>query len=500
MLLVSRCFCLLLLASSFALYAIGNPKELSFEDVTQFEVLLPNDALRRPLAEDVPMTFVSRGLNKAEWEKLPKFFNEAREEIVDPATGKKISRKAIQIKMPLGLNVPPPVPGENPMTLARWELGKKLYYDPILSSDRTVSCASCHSPDKGFGDQRSTSKGIASKLGGMNAPTVMNSAFNRFQFWDGRAASLEHQSQGPVGNSVEMFDGTAGDAWHLAIIRVRKSEEYKNLFEKEFGHPATRDAAAKAIATYERTVLVGNSIQDRAEVAARDRAFEEESNKLDPIAKDYEKVLTDAFKAKEGHSLEALGLDVAKDAGKISEVAKLIANGRVLYFNKARCNSCHVGETLTDHTFHNLGVGALNGKLKPGQEGRFAAQPLGAKDPAMFGAFKTPALRGLIASRPYMHDGSEKTLEDVVEFYDRGGNANPHLDSKMRDYDAEKAYMVAKAGNGKYSGPVPTVFSQGGWPIIPKKLELTPQEKKDLVLFLKALEGEAISPLLFNDK
>ena len=470
---------------------IAAPKE----DAGDLEVMLPNDALRRPFAEEVPMTFVSRGLNRAEWEKLPKFFNEVTEPALNLAAGKTVERKAIRIKLPLGLNVPPPVPGENPMTLARWELGKKLYFDPILSSDNTVSCASCHSPKLGFSDASKTSKGILGKVGGMNSPTVMNSAFNKFQFWDGRAATLEHQSQGPVGNNVEMFSGDPEDAWHAAIRRVRKSPEYAGLFEKEFGHPATRDAAAKAIATYERTVLVGNSIQDRAETAARVRAEDEETNKFDPLAKDYEKVLKEAVDARDTHALAALGLD---DAAKVPEVAKSLANGRTLFFGKARCNSCHVGETYTDHTFHNLGVGAKDGKLLPGQEGRFAAQPLGAKDVAMYGAFKTPPLRGLLASRPYMHDGSEKTLEEVVEFYDRGGNPNPYLDAKMRDTDAEKAFVSAKSDGKKV--PDPAVFTPGGWPIIPKKLELTPQEKKDLVLFLKGLEGDPIDPLLHDTK
>lgn len=482
--------------AALAIPALGAPKE----EAASFEALLPNDSLRRPIAEEVPMTFVGRGTNRAEWEKLKSFFNEVTEPVYDPKTGKSVNRKAIKVKLPLGINVAPTIPAENPMTLARWELGKKLYFDPILSSDATVSCSSCHSPKLGFSDASKTSKGIAGKIGGMNAPTVINSAFNKFQFWDGRADSLEHQSQGPVGNSVEMFAGEGVDAWHAAIKRIRSSPEYAGLFEKEFGHPATRDAAAKAIATYERTVIVGNSIQDRAEVAARVRAEDEESNKFDPQPKDYEKVINAAIAAKDEHSLKAIGVDGAKDQARVPEVAKSIANGRTLFFNKARCNSCHVGETYTDHTFHNLGVGAKDGKLLPGQEGRYGAQPLGAKDPALFGAFKTPQLRGLLASQPYMHDGSEKTLEEVVELYDRGGNVNPHLDAKMRDTEAERAYVAAKANGAKFSGPEPTVFTAGGWPIIPKKLELTPQEKKDLVLFMKALEGEPIDPLLHKSK
>lgn len=464
-----------------------------------FDVDVPNEALKRPFAEQIPMVFVSRGQNKAEWEKLPKYFNEVTESALDVLTGKTVNRKVIKIKMPLGLNVPPTIPTENPMTLTKWQLGKQVYFDPILSSDGTVSCSSCHSPSFGFSDGSKTSKGIGGNLGGMNSPTVVNSAFNRFQFWDGRADSLEAQSQGPVQNGVEMFD-SKGNAWAEAIKRIRKSEKYAGLFEKEFGHVATRDAAAKAMATYERTVLSGNSIQDRADLAAKIRAEEEESNKLEPQPKDYETVLKAAFAAKDVHALTALTLDVTKDADKIPQVAKSINNGRLLFFGKARCNSCHVGETFTDHTFHNLGVGVVNGKLKPGQEGRFGSQPLGARDVSMMGAFKTPGLRGLPASQPYMHDGSEKTLEQVVDFYDRGGNANEFLDPKMRDFDAEKAWYASKNGGAKYTGPEPKVFTRGGWPVIPRVLGLTAEEKKDLVLYMRALEGDPIDAVLLRGK
>lgn len=463
----------------------------------ELDVDLPNEGLKRPFAEQTPMVFVSRGQNKAEWEKLTKFFNEATEQAFDPFTGKTIQRKVIKIKLPLGLNTPPTVPGENQMTFAKWNLGKKLYFDPILSSDGTVSCSSCHSSKLGFSDASKTSKGINGSIGGMNAPTVMNSAYNRFQFWDGRADSLEAQAQGPVQNPVEMFDGK-GVPWNEAIKRVRKSATYSGLFEKEFGHSATRDAAAKAIATYERTVLVGNSIQDRADLAARQRAEEEETNKFEPQSKDYEKVLKDAFASKDTHSLKALNLDLAKDEGKIAAVAKSINNGRLLFFGKARCNNCHVGETFTDHTFHNLGVGVVDGKIKAGEEGRFGAQALGAKDAAVYGAHKTPALRGLLASAPFMHDGSEKTLEAVVDFYDKGGNANEFLDAKMRDFDAEKAYAASKNGGPAYKGPEPKMFTRGGWPIIPKVLGLTVEEKKDLVNYLRALEGDPIDQVLHN--
>lgn len=453
-----------------------------------FDFAIPNRALQRPETESTPIIFVSRGTNAKEWESLKDFANPVTEQVIDPVTKKMTTRKVVKIKMPLGLNTIPSVPPENPLTWERFELGKKLYFDTSLSSDNTVSCATCHDPSKGYSDARKTSTGIASKVGGMNAPTVLNSVYNRFQFWDGRAASLEEQAQGPVQNPSEMFDGK-GNAWHEAVKRIRSNPEYKGLFEKEFGTPATRDAIAKAIATYERLVFSGNSIQDRAELAARIRAIDEDSTNFTPKPEDYEKVLKEAFAKKDNYALDALQLT---DEKQIPEVAKSIDRGRILFLNKARCNSCHVGETYTDHTFHNLGVGVgKDGKLPTDQLGRYGSQATGHKDHAMIGGYKTPPLRGLLASKPYMHDGSEKTLAEVIEFYDRGGNANEFLDPKMRDIEAEEAYMLAQKNGTKYEGPMPALFTSANTPIIPRKLNLTPAEKKDLEMFLRALEGEA---------
>jgi len=470
--------------------AVAQPVSSLGEDAN-LEWLIPNESLKKPLADQVPIVFVSRGQNRKEWESLPKYWNEGTEEVVVPVTKKPIVRKVIKIKLPLGLNLAPPVPAENPMTLNKWELGKRLYFDHVLSSSGSVACASCHDPGRGFTDHAQFSTGIGGAKGGMNAPTVLNSAYNRQQFWDGRAASLEDQAQGPVQNSLEMFSGK-GHAWNDATRRVRNKEGYKSKFEQEFGHAATRDAIAKAIATYERTILVGNSINDRAEIAMRKRVEEDEGTNFTVKDVDYEKVLKDAFKAKDTPALEALSLDSTKDEEKIPAVAKSINQGRVLFFGKARCNACHVGESFTDLGYHNLGVGAKDGKLPPDQLGRFGSLGVGQKDPSLVGAFKTPPLRGLLVTKPYMHDGSEKTLEEVVEFYDKGGNANEFLDGKMRDYDSEQAYMKAKAGKEPWTGPEVTVFTRGGQPVIPLKLKLTPQEKKDLVMFLRSLESDPV--------
>jgi cytochrome c peroxidase len=456
---------------------------------------IPNESLKLPFRDDAPITFVTRNQNAAEWDKLPAYWNETTEQVADPVTGAAVTRRAVKIKVPLGLSAAPVVPAENPMTVAKWELGKRLYYDKTLSTSIGVACATCHDPAKGFTDQRSTSLGINSKLGGMNAPTVINSAYHRLQFWDGRAGSLEEQAQGPVGNPVEMFAGK-GDAWEEAVLRLRAKPEYVEAFRKVFGHQPTRDAAAKAIAAYERTALAGNSLHDRADVAMRKRVAEEESGNYNLKAEDYTEALKQAFAKADAPALTALGLDPAKDAGKAAAVGAKLANGRNLFFGKARCTNCHVGDNFSDNQFHNLGVGAKDGKLPPTEYGRYLQLPTGHKDVTQVGAFKTPGLRALTATGPYMHDGQEKTLEAVVDFYDRGGNANEFLDAKMRDTAAEDAYLKAKAEGKEASLPKPALLTRGGRPIIPLKLNLTPEEKADLVLFLKALQSDPVDAMV----
>jgi len=463
------------------------------------EVQIPNHRLMTPFKDVVPIVFVSRGSQRAEWEKLPAFWNETTERARDPRTGGEVDRKVVKIKVPLGLTQPPPVPVENPITLEKWTLGKRLYYDKIISSDGKVSCATCHDPAKGFTDQAPVSTGINGQKGGVSAPTVMNAAYNTLQFWDGRAHSLEDQSQGPPQNPVEMFDGE-GHAWNRVVQRVRAKPEYVAAFKRVFGTEPTRDAIAKAIASYERTVLTGNSTVDRAEQAKLARLEDEGKPASSPLeGVDVETVLKEDLAKKNYQSLRDLGLDPEKDVAKVPEVARGVASGRALFFGKARCNTCHAGDSFTDSLFHNLGVGVnTNGDIPPDQHGRFAAQPLGHRHADLIGAFKTPTLRGLLSTAPYMHNGSEKTLEAVIDFYDRGGNANEYLDVNMRDLDAEKFFLtnpIAKFKE-KYGAKYPEVKLFNDKPIIPLKLELTPQEKKDLVLFLKALQGAALDPLV----
>jgi cytochrome c peroxidase len=459
------------------------------------ECQLPDESLMTPFEQRVPILFVNRSQSSKEWDALPAFWNLGTERTIEPRTGQAIERKCVRIKVPLGLTQSPPVPNENPMAVDKWSLGKQLYYDTILSSDGTVSCASCHDPKKGFTDRSPFSTGIKRLKGGMSAPTVFNTAYQPFQFWDGRASSLEDQSQGPVMNPVEMFSGD-GHAWNAVVQRVRARPDYVKQFAAVFGTQPTRDSIAKAIATYERTVLSGNSVFDRAELAMRQRVEAEESGKFEFAPKDFEGVLKSAFAKKDSPALEALGLDVEKDADKVSDVAKALERGRSIFFGKARCNACHAGDNFTDNQFHNLGVGARDGQIPADALGRYGAQPLGAKDPALVGAFKTPTLRHLLGTAPYMHNGSEESLVKVVELYDKGGNSNAHLDTKMRDYDAEKAYLLSVNKQTPYTGPAPQLFGHARMPVIPLKLKLSKEEKADLVLFLRSLQGDPADPIV----
>ena len=456
---------------------------------------VPDGRVIIPFQDDRPILFVNRSQNPKEWDRLAAFWNDTSEKTIDPRTGQNVGRKAVKIKVPLGLTRNPPVPPENPITVAKWALGKQLYFDPILSSDGTVSCATCHDPRKGFTDQARVSTGINGNKGGVSAPTVLNSAYNPLQFWDGRAGSLEEQAQGPPQNPLEMFDGQ-GNAWHKLVQRVRTKDAYVRQFRTVFGTEPTRDAIAKALATYERTVLCGNSLHDRAELAMRRRVDDEESGKYVLQAKDYEAVLKEAFAKNDGPAMSALGVDPAKDAARVPELAQRIHRGHELFFNKARCNSCHVGDNFTDNAFHNLGVGIKGDESLLTNPGRFGPLPTGHKDAEALGAFKTPTLRGLLNTAPYMHDGGEATLEAVVDFYDKGGQANEFLDPKMRNFEAEKAYELSRRNGTAYEGPEVKLFGKDRKPIVPLPLHLTRTEEADLVLFLRALQGDPVDPIV----
>jgi cytochrome c peroxidase len=288
------------------------------------------------------------------------------------------------------------VPADNPITDKKAELGRLLFFDKRLSKNNTIACASCHMPALAFTDGQPVSTGINRQLGGRSAPTAINRAFSKAQFWDGRAATLEEQSVGPFTNPVEhgFLD------YPEMIAKMNKIEGYRKLFKEVFDADISVETVGKAIATFQRTLLSGNSPADRFDVGGEETAL-------------------------------SVGAQ----------------QGLELFRSKARCTRCHSGFNFTDEKFHNLGIGWDTNTI---DLGRYMV----TKNPEEIGAFKTPTLREIGRTAPYMHDGRFGTLEEVVDFYNQGGIANPYLDNN----------------------------------VIP--LELTAQEKQDLVAFLRSLNGE----------
>lgn len=303
---------------------------------------------------------------------------------------------------PFELSLPPnldedelKIPADNPLTKAKVELGKVLYFDKRLSSDDTISCASCHDPNKGYSNGDAFAKGVGGAVGGRAAPSIVNRVFSEAQFWDGRAATLEAQALGPIQAPVEMNMKLDDLVKKLAAI-----PGYPELFQKAFGSSAvTSDAIAKAIASFERTVTSGNAPWDR---------------------------------------------HLSGDATALTESQK---RGLALFTEKAKCSTCHTGFNLTDEKYHNIGT--TYEREKP-DVGRHEV----SKEDKDRGALKTPTLRDIELTGPYFSDGSAKTLEAVVDFYDKGGIKNPHLNENIT------------------------------------KLNLTDQEKKDLVAIMKAFTGD----------
>lgn len=306
-----------------------------------------------------------------------------------------------------------PVPDDNPMTEEKIELGKLLYFDPRLSIDDTISCATCHDPNKGWSDGRSVSEGVKTKdgkqqFGGRNAPTVLNTAYGYFQFWDGRAGSLEEQALGPMQNPVEM----GMPNMDYVVEKLNKIDGYRERFHEVFGTDVTPEGIAKAIAAFERTALSGDAPYD-------------------------------AYKA--------------GDTDALSPAAK---RGMDLFFGDANCSACHSGHSFTDFAFHNIGVGMDQDEP---DEGRAAISGLKGDT----GSFKTPTLRDIARSAPYMHDGSMKTLEEVVQHYNKGGVPNPYLDEEifelgLSDQQVEDLVTFMKEGlsSKKYPAVEPPELPQ----------------------------------------
>jgi cytochrome c peroxidase len=287
----------------------------------------------------------------------------------------------VEIRAPLGLP-PVPAPIDNPPTMETITLGRKLFYDTRLSKNDSLSCASCHNPSLGFTDGHRVSNGVDGMAGVRNAPTLLNAAYSSLQFWDGRASSLEEQSADPIADPVEM-----NQTHDVSIAKIRDDQAYKVEFVRAFGPgPITLGRIENSLASFERTLLSGNSPFDRYEFGGDNKA-------LTP--------------------------------GAIRGLA-IFTNSK-----KGNCVTCHtINEKyalLTDGKFHNIGVG-VNGEGELIDPGRYDQTKLEADK----GAFKTPTLRNVALSAPYMHDGSLRTLKDVVDFYAGGGNSNPHLDKEIK--------------------------------------------------------------------
>ena len=292
------------------------------------------------------------------------------------------------------------IPKDNPPTAAKIELGKQLYFDPRLSRDDTLSCASCHDPAKGWSNGERFATGVRGQVGGRSAPTIINAAYAPLQFWDGRAQGLEGQALGPIQNPIEM-DMSLSEV----VAKLDKIKGYRRHFLDVFGTPVTSEGIARAIASFERTVLSGDAPYDR-------------------------------FKA--------------GDETALSEPAQ---RGMKVFFNKGHCSACHSGPNFSDQAFHNLGAGIQDKEPDIGRQE--VSKLLGDR-----GAFKTPTLREIARTAPYMHDGLHKTLEDVVEFYVKGGTPNPQLDEEifpLRLSDQDKADLVTFLKEGLSSESYPEI-------------------------------------------
>jgi cytochrome c peroxidase len=294
-----------------------------------------------------------------------------------------------QLTLPLGLQDQAAfIPDDNPPTSDKIALGKQFFWDKRWSKSGTVACVNCHQPNHGWTDPQRLSTNFEGKPTSRRAPTLVNRLFSDRQLWTGLRTSLEDQAK---------HDGNRSD--DTVVAHLGASPAYQEQHRRVFGRDLDADGVARAIAAFVRTIVSGNSPNDR-------------------------------FKA--------------GDKGAISPAAR---RGLVLFEGQANCARCHVGFNFTDESYHNIGIGM--DREKP-DLGRFIV----TRNEADRGAFKTPTLRDVAKRGPYMHDGGEETLADVVAFYDKGGMKNPWLSGEVRP------------------------------------LGLTMQERADLVEFMRALTGE----------
>jgi len=292
------------------------------------------------------------------------------------------------------------IPKDNIQTPEKIKLGQRLFNDKRLSADGSISCASCHQADKAFTDGLKTAKGIKGLTGTRNAPTVMNAAFYQSFFVDGRAKTLEEQALGPLTNPIEHGLKDAQAIINIVNADANYRRDFKAVFK---ANKISTLHIGKAIASFERTLIGGNSNFDQ--------------------------------------------YYFGRDKTKLSKSA---ARGLRIFRRKGNCANCHEiswnNARFTDNRFYNIGIGSeylkslfpfmKKGKL-PDSSGFTLDQnsELGryqvTKIMGDIGKFKTPTLRNIALTAPYMHDGSMKTLMEVIEYYDKGGNKNPFLDSAI---------------------------------------------------------------------
>jgi cytochrome c peroxidase len=302
------------------------------------------------------------------------------------------------------------IPADNPQTSEKISLGQKLFFERRLSVNGTVSCSTCHDPQLAFTDRKPLSVGIKGRVGQRNAPTILNALYNKTQFWDGRVNTLEEQAANPIVNAFEMGHPNLD----TAVAQIASVEEYQQAFQRVFGRPPNGPDLVRAIASYERTQLSFDSPFDHF---------------------------------------------IAGDNNAIDASAK---RGWELFNTQARCNKCHAltdtqrdVTVFTDNDFHNIGIGIIRHNvvalarqaeqlIKSGDTaaidraaiqndmsvlGRFLITKQ-EKDTA---SFKTPDIKNVLVTGPYFHDGSQETLWDVIDHYNKGdGLHNPWLDEDMQ--------------------------------------------------------------------
>ncbi len=366
----------------------------------------------------------------------PLTIQELQKWLADP-----INHAPLELELPKGLDAGQAnafIPEANPVTRAKIELGRQIFFDPRISSDGSISCASCHSPTLAYGADTRFGIGVDGQEGGRNTPVAYNRLLSREQFWDGRASTLEDQAIGPIANPIEM-----GSTHEACVECLAGIPGYKLQFDAIFEDGLTILNVGKALASFERVLVTGPTPYDyENDLRNFKRLFAAEVEDLDALREDDPELFE-----------QYTSLTRAVEQNPMSESAK---NGMTLFFGKANCTACHVGANFSDEQYHNIGVGM---DASEPDLGRYEV----TKDDKDRGAFKTPTLRNVVQTPPYMHDGSQATLEEVMKWYNIGGHKNPWLSDKM------------------------------------KPLNLTEQEIKDVVAFMvEGLTGEL--PKVQNDR